>query len=162
LSASSSSATSVSGVTNTSTGASGIGLTTYKGTDGALQALNTTTFEAAFAADPNGVANLFTSSSNFVTQLATLLTNETGFSTLLASGIAGSTPKTSIFAGMTQQNSALITSAQKQIDLLKKQITNQANMLQNQYAAASQTMAKLQSQQSYLTSIGGSSSSKSG
>jgi flagellar capping protein FliD len=157
----SASTSTVSGVTNTSAG-SGYSVTTFQGTDGAFQALDTTTFEAAFASNPNAVSNLFTNTSSFVDQLGVYMTDETGDDTILASGVAGTAPTTSVLAGMTSSNSQIISNAQSQITALQKQITNQANMLNTEYSAASANIAALQSEQSYLTAIGGSATSSTG
>lgn len=154
-----SSGSSVSGSSNTSSGSNTIGLQTLQGTDGTFQPLDATTFEAAYAANPNAVANIFTNSANFVNQLGTKLTSETGLSTVLASGLAGTAPTTSVLAGLQQQNQAIITSNQNQLTQIQQQITEQANQLQTEYAAASATMQQLQGEQTYLSAIGGSSSS---
>ena len=151
--------TSVSGSTNTST--NGVSVQTLKGTDGSFQALDTSKFEAAFNADPNAVQQIFTNSSNFVTQIGSYLTSVTGLSTILSTGLAGTVPSTSILAGIQNQNASLLSIEQKQIDQIQKQITNQANILQAQFNASNAAISSLQSEQSSLSAITGSSTSSS-
>jgi len=156
----SSGSNSISGATNTSTGSSsGITVQTLQGTDGVFQPLNTTSFEAAFAANPSAVSSIFTAKNNVVDQLATYLTGATGIATTLSNRIAGTAPTVPIIAGVEQENTTIIDSANAQIAQIQKQITSQANLLSQQFTASEQQIVALQGQQSFLSSIGSASSS---
>ena len=139
-------------------GTTGISSQTYQGTDGQFTALDTTTFEAAFAADPNSVASIFTGASNFVNQLGTYLTQVTGTATQVATGLAGVAPLTSTLAAITTQNQNIIDQTNKQLAQIQAQVTAQANLLTTEFNASETQLETIQQQQSYISQLSSTSS----
>ncbi len=139
-------------------GTTGLGAQTYQGTDGQFTALDTTTFQAAFAADPNDVASIFTGASNFVNQLGTYLTQVTGVATQVSTGLAGTAPLTSTIAALTAQNSNIIAQTNTQLTQIEAQVTAQANLLTTEFNASETQLAALQQQQSYISQLSSTSS----
>ena len=140
------------------TGTTGISTQTYQGTDGQFTALDTTTFESAFAANPNAVASIFTGASNFVNQLGTYLTQVTGTATQVATGLAGTAPITSTLAAVTNQNLSIIDQTNKQLAQIMAQVTAQANLLTTEFNSSETQLAAIQQEQSYVSQLSSTSS----
>jgi flagellar hook-associated protein 2 len=138
-----------------------IGMHTYQGTDGRFTALDTTTFAAAFSADPNAVTNLFTGASNFVNEIGTYLTQVTGTATHVATGIAGTLPPTSTIGAILTQNQNIIDETNAQIAQIEAQVTAQANLLTTEFNASDQQLQVLQRDQTYLNQLSGATASAS-
>jgi len=134
---------------------------TFAGTSGRLNALDTSTFTTALAANANAVASLFTGANSIVNQIGSYLTSVSGLPTQLTSGIAGTIPTQSLFAMLSSENSDQISSLQQQIALVTDQANLQANMLRTEFSNSETQIALLQSMQSSLGVLGGSSSSSS-
>lgn len=150
---------SFSVLSSSASGNSGkIGTQTYQGTDGQFTALDTSTFETAFSANPNAVASIFTGASNFVNQLGTYLTQVTGTATPVATGLAGHAPVTSTLAAITNQNQNIIQQTNKQLARIMAQVTAQANLLTTEFNASEVQLAQIQQQQSYVSQLSGTSS----
>lgn len=124
--------------------------TTYQGTDGTFQALNTQKFLAALQANPSAVTQIFQGASSLTTQLGTFLTGATGLPTLLSTGTVGQIPSTAVIQGFENSNTDTIQSLQEQI----KQITDDANLqadsLRQQFVSTEGTLAQYQALQSQL------------
>jgi flagellar hook-associated protein 2 len=134
---------------------------TFDGTSGRLGALNVSTFTTALAANANAVAALFTGTNSIVNQIGSYLTSVSGLPTQLTSGIAGKIPTQSLFATLSSENSDQISSLQQQIKLVTDQANLQANMLRAEFSNSETQIALLQSMQSSLGVLSGSSSSSS-
>ncbi|MDB5040420.1 MAG: flagellar hook protein [Candidatus Eremiobacteraeota bacterium] len=147
---------------NTSNTSSQNNVTTqsFAGTSGKLVALDTTKFAAALAADGNAVAKLFTGTTSIVGQLGAYLTAATGLPTQLTGGLAGKIPVHSLFSTLTDAKNNQITSLQQQIQLVTDQANLQANTLRAQFTASETLIAQLQSVQSSLGQLTGSTSSR--
>ncbi|HEY9179932.1 MAG TPA: flagellar filament capping protein FliD [Candidatus Baltobacteraceae bacterium] len=121
--------------TSTTTGAGSqsnqIQQKTLQGTDGQLQALDVSAFQAAFASNATAVQNLLSGTSGLIQSMGTYLTGVTGLPTQTQSGLLGSIPTVSLIQGFENANSDQITSIQEQIS----QITNNANMQADQLRA---------------------------
>jgi flagellar hook-associated protein 2 len=130
---------------------------TFAGTSGRLQDLDTTKLAAALAANSNAVANLFTGTSSLVGQLGAYLTSVSGLSTQLTGGLAGKPPPTSLFASLSNQTNDQISSLQQQIKLVTDQANLQADRLRAEFVSSEGAIAVLQSEQSSLGSLLGSS-----
>lgn len=138
--------------------------TTYQGTDGQLQTLDVTSFEQAFATNPNGVFNLLTGSNGLTAQLGSYLTGVTGAPTILDSGVVGTVPAVSLINNYETTNTDAITNLQQQIQQLTDNANAQANNLRAQFTASETAIAELQSEQQELAAALGftvSSSSSS-
>jgi flagellar hook-associated protein 2 len=132
----------------------------YAGTSGKLVALDTTKFAAALAANGTAVANLFTGTNSIIGQMGAYLTSATGLPTQLTGGLAGKIPMHSLLSTLMDATSNRITSIQKQIQLVTDQANMQANALRAQFLASETLIAKLQSVQSSLGSLLGSSAAR--
>ena len=133
--------------------------TTYQGTDGTLQPLNTTTLMAALQNNPNAVQQIFQGADSLTNQLGTYLTGVTGFPTLLAGGTVGQIPTTSIMQNYENQNTSLISSVQEQIQQITDNANMQANTLRTEFVSTEGEMSTLQSLQSQLAGFFKSSGS---
>jgi flagellar hook-associated protein 2 len=138
---------------------SGVSQQTFDGTSGRLNALNVPTFTAALAANANAVAALFTGSKSIVTQIGSYLTSVSGLPTQLTGSIAGAVPPQSLFSTLSSENADQISSLQQQIALVTNQANQQANLLRQEFASSETQIAELQSMQSQLGALIGSSSS---
>jgi flagellar hook-associated protein 2 len=138
--------------------------TTFQGTDGTLQPLDVSKLEAAFAANPSAITNLFNGSSGLTTVLGSYLTSVTGAPTLLNSGPVGNIPTVSVIANFETTNTDAISSYQQQIQQLTDNANLQANTLRAQFVASESLIAGLQSEQQELAAALGFtvSSSSSG
>jgi flagellar hook-associated protein 2 len=133
--------------------------TTALGTSGQFLPLDVAKFSAAFEADPSTVGNLFTAAGGLAYKLGTYLTSVTGAPTLLATGLAGSTPKTSLFGGDENTVTAQITSLNQVVQQVTDRANAQADRLRAQFSASEALVAQYQSEQSLFNQITGSSSS---
>lgn len=138
---------------------SGVSQQTFDGTSGRLNALNVPTFTAALAANANAVAALFTGSKSIVTQIGSYLTSVSGLPTQLTGSIAGTVPPQSLFSTLSSENADQISSLQQQIALVTNQANQQANLLRQEFSSSETQIAELQSMQSQLGALIGSSSS---
>ncbi len=143
-----------------------IATSTADGTDGQFQALDVTTFTAAFAADPNAVASLFvstsaTSTTGLTNQLGALLTQVTGSPTSLVSGLVGTIPAVSLIQGDENAATAQITALNQSITDVTDKANAQADLLRAQATASETLISKYQSEQSVVNQLSGSSSSSS-
>ncbi len=147
------------GGSNSGTANATVQSTSYQGTDGTLQPLNTSKLLAALTANPTEVEAIFNGANSLTTQVGTYLTGVTGFPTLLNSGTVGNVPTTSILTAFENTNSNNITNLQQQI----KQITNnanmQANMLRAEFVNTETQLAGFQALQSQLAGFFKSSGS---
>jgi flagellar hook-associated protein 2 len=132
---------------------------TFAGTSGRLQDLDTNKLATALTANSNAVARLFTGTSSLIGQLGSYLTSVSGLSTQLTGGLAGKPPPTSLFASLSNQTNDQISSLQQQIKLVTDQANLQADRLRAEFVSSEGAIAVLQSQQSSLGSLLGSSKS---
>ncbi len=151
-SSSSSSNGSTSGSATNSSDQTSLSTQTYAGTSGQLAALDTSTFSAALAANPNAVASLFTGTSSIIGQLGSYLTGVSGLPTQLTSGLAGTIPQTSLFASIQQSDDQQISTLQQQIQTITDQANMQADMLRTEFSNSESQIATLQAEQSSLSS----------
>jgi flagellar hook-associated protein 2 len=107
------------------------------------------TFQAALAANPTAVENLFTQAT---TGIGTIITNSMTQLVDPVTGVVTLENNT-----LTSQNAAY----QQSITSLNAQIANTQSQLEEQFANMEQVLAGLESQQSALSSLTGSSSSSS-
>lgn len=138
--------------------------TTYQGTDGTLQPLDSAKFLAAYEANPTAVTNLLNGSNGLTTQLGIYLTGVTGSPTLLNSGTVGNIPTISIIQNYENTNTDAISAYQQQIAQITDSANTQADTLRQQFVASESLIAQLQSQQQELAAALGftvSSSSSS-
>lgn len=141
------------------------------GTSGQLAALDTTTFEAAYAANPTAVQNLFTqiptltpgsnpqpqtgSPYGFAYQFGSALANIDGLTTFLKSNVI--TPASIgdvLLTSVTQSNTQQIDSLEQQIALINQEATQQADRLRAQFTASESQIAELQALQAQIAAIG--------
>jgi flagellar hook-associated protein 2 len=158
--------TNAQGGTIDATQSGAVATTTVDGTDGQLVPLDVTTFAAAFAADPTGVANLFISTSNTSTtgltnQIGAYLTGVTGFPTSLVTGIVGSIPVTSLLQSDENAGTAEITALNQSIKSVTDKANAQADLLRAQATASEALVSKYQSEQSVVNQLSGTTSSSS-
>jgi flagellar hook-associated protein 2 len=124
-----------------------------QGTDGTFQALDTSKLQAALAANPSQVQQLFLGATSLSTTLGNYLGQVTGLPTLLANGVVGNLPVggTAIIAGFENTNNDQITSLTDRI----KQVTDSANMqadqMRAQFTATEGQLAEYQALQSQLS-----------
>ena len=144
-------ATSDTDTTSASSGS--ITLQTQDGTSGQLQALDVTTFTAAFEADPTAVSNIFNSASGLVEQLGSYLTSATGLPTQATSGLVGSIPDVSLVQNDENQVSSQITSLQDYIKTIDDEANAQADLLRAEYTSSESLIAQYQSLQSYVSQL---------
>ena len=125
-------------------------------TSGKLQALDTTTFEAALNANPSAVQALFTSTTGgLAQQVGTQLTLATGLPTFLASGLASSDAGgNSILQTVEDSNTIQIDTLKQQISLINDEAATQANSLRAQFTASETQIAELQALQAQIAAIG--------
>jgi flagellar hook-associated protein 2 len=157
---------------STDSSTSDSGLTVTGGTDGTLAALDTTTFEAAYAANTAAVQALFTEvpkttsssssslsvstqPSGFAYQLGTLISNSNGLSTFLQNSAITPADLTNVLlTAVLDSNNNQIDSIDEQITQITQEANNQANELRAQFSASESQIAELQSLQSQIASIG--------
>lgn len=145
---------------------------TVNATSGQLQALDTTQFAAAYAADSSAVANLFTlfpkltgtqagaqpvsgATYGFAYLLGSTLANIDGLTTFLTNHVV--TPdnlSNVLLTQLTDSNNQQIDSLQSQINLINQEATQQADALRAQFTASESQIAELQALQSQIAAIG--------
>jgi flagellar hook-associated protein 2 len=160
---------------STSTTDSSTGLNnsfTVNATSGQLQALDVTSFAAAYAADSSAVANLFTlapklsgtqsgappvpgATYGFSYLMGSTLANIDGLASFLNNAVV--TPDNLanvLLTNITDSNNQQIDSLQQQIALVNKEATQQADNLRTQFTASESQIAELQALQSQIAAIG--------
>jgi flagellar hook-associated protein 2 len=145
---------------------------TVNATSGQLQALDTTTFEAAYAADSTAVQNLFTlapplqsnqagaqpvagASYGFSYLLGSALANTDGLTTFLNNTVI--TPDNLanvLLTNLTDSNTQQIDSISQQVALINQEATQQADQLRAQFTASESQIAELQALQGQIAAIG--------
>jgi flagellar capping protein FliD len=141
-------------------------------TSGKLAALDTTTFEAAYASNPSAIQSLFTlapklTSSNagappvpgatygFSYLLGSALANIDGLATFLTNSVITPDNLASVLlTSLTDTNNQQIDSLQQQITLINNEATNQADSLRQQFSASEAQIAELQALQGQIAAIG--------
>ena len=142
-------------------------------TSGQLQALDTTTFEAAYAANTIAVKNLFTlaptlsgsqagaqpvqgSPYGFSYLLGSSLANIDGLNTYLANDTVVTPDNLSnvLLTNITDSNNQQIDSLQQSITLINNEATQQADQLRAQFTASETQIAELQALQQQIAAIG--------
>ncbi len=131
---------------------------TLQGTDGQLQALNVTQLQSALAANPNAVQNLINGASGLVTQIGSYLTGVTGVPTNTANALLGNIPAISLIQGFENANTASIQSIQEQVTQITDNVNMQADIMRQEFVSSEAEIAQLQSLQSQIGSMFGSSS----
>jgi flagellar hook-associated protein 2 len=145
---------------------------TVNSTSGRLAALDTTTFEAAYAANPSAIQSLFTlapqlTSSNagappvpgatygFSYLLGSALANIDGLATFLTNSVITPDNLASVLlTSLTDTNDQQIDSLQQQITLINNEATQQADSLRQQFSASESQIAELQALQGQIAAIG--------
>jgi flagellar hook-associated protein 2 len=142
-------------------------------TSGELQALDTTTFEAAYNANTIAVKNLFTlsptlsgtqagaqptpgSSYGFSYLIGSTLASIDGLNTYLANDtvIVPDNFSDVLLTNLTDSNNQQIDSLQQQITLINNEATQQADQLRAQFNASETQIAQLQALQQQIAAIG--------
>ena len=145
---------------------------TVNATSGQLQALDTTTFAAAYAADTAAVQSLFTLQPQLSSQQAgappvsgspygfsylmgSTLANVDGLATFLTNSlVAPDNLSNVLLTSITDSNNQQIDSLQQQISLINQEATQQADALRAQFTASESQIAELQALQSQIAAIG--------
>ncbi len=149
------------------------GITITGGTDGTLAALDTTTFEAAYAANTAAVQALFTAvpastkglsassaalasqTSGFAYQLGSFIANSNGLTTFLQnSAITPADLSNITLSELLDVNNQQIDSIDQQITQINTEANNQANQLRAQFSASESQIAELQALQQQIAAIG--------
>lgn len=144
---------------------------TVNATSGQLQALDTTTFEAAYAANTSAIQALFTATPKltggnnpqpvagslygFSYQLGSQLANIDGLTTFLQNSVV--TPdnlSNVLLSTITDSNNQQIDSLEQQIAIINQEATQQADSLRSQFTASETQIAQLQALQSQIAAIG--------
>lgn len=145
---------------------------TVNATSGQLQALDVTTFAAAYANDSSAVSNLFTlapvlsgtqsgappvagATYGFAYLLGSTLANIDGIATFLNNSVV--TPDNLanvLLTNITDSNNQQIDSLEQQISIVNKEATQQADNLRTQFTASESQIAELQALQSQIAAIG--------
>jgi flagellar capping protein FliD len=141
-------------------------------TSGQLSALDTTTFEAAYAANTTAIQNLFTSvpvlsgtqagsqpvpgsTYGFAYLLGSTLANVDGLTTFLQNTVITPASLANVLlTGITDSNNQQIDSLQQQITLINNEATQQADQLRAQFSASESQIAELQALQGQIAAIG--------
>lgn len=164
------SADSKDGTTDTNSGSNNS--LSVNATSGQLQALDTTTFAAAYAADSTAIANLFTLSPKLTSNNAgaqpvagatygfsylfgSALANIDGLTTFLTNSVI--TPDnlgSVLLTNITDSNNQQIDSLEQQIAIINQEATQQADQLRQQFTASESQIAELQALQSQIAAIG--------
>ncbi|HEY5340002.1 MAG TPA: flagellar filament capping protein FliD, partial [Candidatus Aquilonibacter sp.] len=148
---------------------------TVNATSGQLSALNTTTFEAAYASNSVAVRSLFTlapklsgtqvgaqpvpgATYGFSYMLGSTLANIDGLTTFLTNTMVTPTSLANVLlTQIVDSNNQQIGSLQKQITLINNEATQQADQLRAQFTASETQIAQLQALQSQIAAIGNGS-----
>jgi flagellar hook-associated protein 2 len=141
-------------------------------TSGKLAALDTTTFEAAYAANTQAVSALFTqtptlvggtsdpepesgSPYGFAYQFGSELANVDGLSTFLKNSVITPQDLSSVLlTSITDSNDQQIDSLEQQIAIINQEATAQADSLRAQFSASETQIAELQALQGQISAIG--------
>lgn len=141
-------------------------------TSGQLQALDTTTFEAAYAANTSAVQSLFTlspklssnqagaqpvpgSNYGFAYLFGSALANADGLPTYLNDTvITVDNINNVLLTSITDSNNQQIDSIQQQVALINQEATQQADQLRAQFTASESQIAELQALQAQIAAIG--------
>jgi flagellar hook-associated protein 2 len=141
-------------------------------TSGQLAALDTTTFEAAYAANTQAVSALFTqtptltggtsdpqpedgSPYGFAYQFGSELANVDGLSTFLKSSVITPADLSAVLlTSITDSNNQQIDSLEQQISIINQEATAQADSLRAQFTASETQIAELQALQGQISAIG--------
>jgi flagellar hook-associated protein 2 len=145
----------------------------YSSTDGTLAALDTTTFEAAYAANTAAVQQLFTltppatttsqagyvysstQSAGISYQLGNYLSNVNGLTTFLDKSVVTPTDLNSVLlTNVLDSNNQQIDTLNAQINLVVQEANTQADQLRAQFTASETQIAELQALQSQIAAIG--------
>ena len=124
-----------------------------QGTDGQLQALDVAKFQAAFAANPTAVQNLFSGTQGVVQTMGTYLTGVTGLPTQTSTGLLGSIPSVSLIQGFEDSNNSVVSSLQEQITTIQNNANMQADQLRTEFVQTESTLAGYQALQQQLGSF---------
>ena len=131
----------------------GLTSSTFDGTSGQLVALDLSTFNTAFSANPSAVANLLSGSQGISTALGAYLTGVTGSPTQLSTGFAGTIPDTSLLLNDENANTAIVSSLQQQIATITDQANLQADTLRAAFVNSESLISQYTSIQSQLSSL---------
>jgi flagellar hook-associated protein 2 len=137
-------------------------------TSGQLAALDLTKFRAAYAANTAVLGTLFTSApalrstanansatAGFAYQIGNLIANADGLVTFLTGRIVAPANISSVLLkNVTTENLAQIASLQRQIDLIDREATQQADSLRAQFNASETHIAQLLALQAQIAAIG--------
>jgi flagellar hook-associated protein 2 len=134
---------------------------TEQGTDGQLQALNVSTFLAAYLAKPAEVKDLLVGANSLTTQLGSYLTTVTGNPTLLDSGTVGTIPSVSLIQNFENNNNDTVATLGQQVQQITDSANAQANALRSEFVQSESTIAGLQAEQQQLAAVFGFSTSSS-
>lgn len=126
---------------------------TLAGTDGQLQPLDVSKFQALFASNPTAVQSLLSGASGMVTQMGTYLTDVTGLPTQTSTSILGSIPSVSLIQGFENSNNSEVDSIQQQITQIQANANQQADALRAEFVQTETTLAGYQSLQQQLGSF---------
>lgn len=147
---------------------------TYTTANGLLSALDTTTFEAAYAANTTAVSNLFTlvppgvttngntstaynadASQGFSYLFGNYLANVNGITTFLKdTALTPGDLNAVLLTTVLDANNQQIDSLNQQIDTITSEANNQANSLRTEFASSESQIAELQSLQEEIAAIG--------
>ena len=147
---------------------------TYTSANGLLSALDTTTFEAAYAANTSAVSQLFTlvppqigtslsqatsynstASQGFSYLFGNYLANVNGITTFLKdTALTPADLNSVLLTTVLDANNQQIDSINKQIDTITSEATNQANSLRTEFSSSESQIAQLQSLQQEIAAIG--------
>ncbi len=147
--------------TSNTTTQSDVSQQTFDGTSGRLNALDVSDVHRRAGGQCERGRKAFHRASSLVGQIGSYLTSVSGLPTQLTGSIAGTIPAQSLFSTLSTENSDEVSSLQQQIALVTDQANQQANMLRAEFANSETQIAELQSMQSSLGALGGSSSSSS-
>jgi flagellar capping protein FliD len=145
---------------------------TYTSANGLLAALDTTTFEAAYAANTSAVSSLFTlipptissggnttynndGNQGFAYLIGNYLANVNGITTFLQdNSITPGDLNSVLLTVVLDQNNQQIDSLNQQIDTITSEANNQANSLRSEFSSSESQIAELQVLQEEIGAIG--------
>jgi len=134
---------------------SDIGLTTGAYTDGAKITLDKDKLKTALENNPDAVASLFTKSSNSTDEATKF--KESGLVTRISNAMLNYTKKATDISLATLDKS--ISDSKEAVEELEEKMSDKSEALYKKFAAMESALAKLNSQQSWLTSLFSSSKS---
>jgi flagellar hook-associated protein 2 len=156
------------GATNADASPSSGNAFSVNSTSGQLAALDLAKFRAAYAANTAVIGTLFTSApaprstanagsetAGFAYQIGNLIANADGLVTFLTGRIVAPANISSVLLkNVTTENLAQISSLQRQIDLIDREATQQADSLRAQFNASETHIAQLLALQAQIAAIG--------